>query len=96
MNMDHPHSRAGTARAVAALAALLLASGCGMYGDLYLEAPPPPAPQPAPEVEVEEREPSLEDTAPAVEPTVEPADEDPAEKPKQAPPDGGEQATGRP
>jgi hypothetical protein len=91
MNMNHPHSRTGTARAVAALAALLLAGGCGMYGDLYLEEPPP---QSAPEVE--EREPILEDAAPAVEPTVEPADEDPAEKPKQAPPDGGEQATGRP
>ncbi|NHA13809.1 hypothetical protein [Thioalkalivibrio sp. XN279] len=89
--MDHPRSRAATTRAVASLAALLLAGGCGMYGDLYLEAPaPPPAPQPAPEVE--EREPILEDAAPA----VEPAAEDQAEKPKQAPPEGGEQATGRP
>jgi hypothetical protein len=91
MNMNYPHSRAGTARAVAALAALLLASGCGMYGDLYLEDPaPPPAPQPVPEVE--ELEPIVEDAAPAAEPD----EEDEPQKPKQAPPDGGEQATGRP
>lgn len=91
MNMDHPHSRTGTARAVAALAALLLASGCGMYGDLYLEEPaPPPAPQPAPEVE--ELEPIVEEAAGV----AEPADENQPQKPKQAPPDGGEQATERP
>ena len=87
--MEHPHSRAGTARAVAALAALLLAGGCGMYGDLYLEEPaPPPAPA------AEELEPGATGAAPAAEQPDE--DEEQAEKPKQAPPEAGEQATGRP
>ena len=87
--MDHPHSRAGSARAVAALAALLLAGGCGMYGDLYLEEPAPP---PAPAVEA--LAPGATGAAPAAEQPGE--DEDRAEQPKQAPPEAGEQATGRP
>lgn len=87
--MEHAHSRAATARAVAALAALLLAGGCGMYGDLYLEEPvPPPAPA------AEGLEPDAGDAAPAAQQPD--ADEDRPGKPKPAPPEAGEQATGRP
>lgn len=72
-------------RACLALAALLLAGGCGMYGDLYLEEPEaPPRPQ------VEEVEPIAGD-ADAEQPA--PEDED-KPRPQQPPPDGT--ATGNP
>jgi predicted small lipoprotein YifL len=78
----------GAMRARAALAALLLAGGCGMYGDLYLEEPAPQAPP-----EVEERAPiAAEDTTDdAAEKEDEPA------RPRGTPPDGaGDAAAGRP
>jgi hypothetical protein len=64
-----------------ALAALLLAGGCGMYGDLYLEEPEaPPRPQ------VEEVEPIAGDAEAAAEQPA-PEDED-KPKPQQPPPEG--------
>lgn len=95
MKMDHPRVRAGTPRTLAALAALLLAAGCGMYGDLYVEEAGPQAPP-----EVEERPPiAAESVAPSGAPArAEPAEteEDPA-KPRGTPPDGaGDDAAGRP
>lgn len=68
-------------RSCLALAALLLASGCGMYGDLYLEEPEAPA-----RPEVKELPPILEEGAPE--------EEDNKPKPQQPPPDGA--ATGKP
>lgn len=72
-------------RSCLALAALLLASGCGMYGDLYLEEPEAPA---RPEVEV--LEPIAADEI-AEQPA---AEEDGKPKPQQPPPD--DTATGKP
>lgn len=78
------HTSTGAMRARAALAALLLAGGCGMYGDLYLEEPAPQAPP-----EVEERAPIATDDA--AEKEDEPA------RPRGTPPDGaGDAAAGRP
>lgn len=76
-------------RSCLALAALLLANGCGMYGDLYLEEPEAP-----PRPEVEELEPIAEGAAPAVEQPAPEDDEKPKPTPQQPPPDSA--ATGKP
>ncbi len=95
MNMEQPRSRLRGARALGSLAALLLASGCGMYGDLELE---PPAPRAAPEVET--RPPTAVDSSEASAPA---AEDDATEKketpevPRATPPDSGKDDTaGRP
>jgi hypothetical protein len=92
MNMNHLRSRTKNARAHAAVAALLLASGCGMYGDLFL---PEPAPQAPPEVE--ERAPIAadgSDPAAAAEGAAETEEE--RAKPRGTPPDGArDDAAGR-
>lgn len=80
--MGEQRSRTGMARALGSLAALLLAAGCGMYGDLYVEEPASQAP-----AELEERAPIA---APGVDPAAAPAEDGDkeAEKPGTTPPDG--------
>jgi len=91
MNMEQLRSRVRGARALGSLAALLLASGCGMYGDLELE---PPAPQAAPEVET--RPPIAVDSnglsAPAAQDEAAEKKETP-DGPRSMPPDGGKDDT---
>ena len=91
MNMEQLRSRLRGARALGSLAALLLASGCGMYGDLELE---PPAPQAAPEVET--RPPTAVDSseisAPAAQDETTEKKETP-DGPRAIPPDSGKDDT---